>query len=717
MRRNLSVIALLILLAYPGAGREGMWVPLLLGQNNLAEMQQMGFRLSGEAVYDAGHPSMKDAVVIFGGGCTGALISGEGLLITNHHCGYRQIQRHSTVENDYLRHGFWATNHSEELPCEGLTVSFLKYMRDVTTEILEGTDTIADKDRRSARIHENSLRIEREARSENRYTAQVRPFFYGNQYYLHVYEVYSDIRLVGAPPSSIGKFGGDTDNWIWPRHTGDFSLFRIYAGKDNQPAPYSKENKPYQPVQYFPISAEGIHPGDFTMVFGYPGRTSQYSTSQAVDLILNQRNPDRIALRDRKLAIFGRYIEKDPAIRIQYAAKHASVSNAWKKWQGEILGLKRLNAMEQKHRFERDFENWARGKNLWEPGYERVFRESRQVHETYAPLIRASDYYSEIVFNGIEVFTLAAYIHAFARQAERSGEISDGARTALSRQVSGFYKDYCQPLDEDLMTALLPLLWEKLPPEFLPDGYRSAMKKYQAGKLLKELNRKSILVRSGDLLEWIGKTDYEGVRKIGKDPLMSLFLSLRTHFDTRIQPRVSSLEASMEEFMSLYLDGILKMKAGTALYPDANSTLRVSYGRVEGYEPTDGIRYLYQTTLGGIMEKDNPAIYDYDVPDRLKELFRAERYEPYGEDGKMPVCFVASNHTSGGNSGSPVIDGEGRLIGVNFDRCWEGTMSDILYDENLCRNIVLDIRYVLFIIDRFAGAGYLLEEMDISWQG
>ncbi len=695
--------------------REGMWVPALMKQYNLEEMRGMGFRLTAEDVYSAEQPSMKDAVVVFGGGCTGAFLSGDGLLITNHHCGYGHIQRHSTVEHDYLTHGFWAASREEELPCPGLRVSILRYMKEVTGEVLAGTDTIGDRDRRNRKIHENSLRIENGARDGNRFTAQVRPFFYGNQYYLHVYKVYTDVRLVGAPPSAIGKFGGDTDNWMWPRHTGDFSLFRVYAGKDNEPASYSTGNVPYKPVRYFPVHAGGVQPGDFTMVFGYPGRTTRYVTSHAVDLVMNQRDPDRVALRELKLDIFNRHMESNPAVRIQYAAKHAGVSNAWKKWQGEILGLKRLNAVENKRRSERAFEDWARTKGLWDNRYDAIFRESEILHRQYAPLIRASDYYSEIVTGGIELFALASRVDAFVKQARRTDGITPEARVSLCQQVSAFFRDYHAPVDEALFATLLPLPGEKLPPSYLPADYRNVMKRYPASRLVRAVYRKSLLADSVRLRKWVNSTDMAGLGALDKDPMMSLYLSLRSHLDTAIQPQARLLESRIEEGMALYLEGILKMEEGRPLYPDANSTLRVSYGRAEGYEPFDGVKYLYQTTLRGIMEKDNPAIYDYDVPDRLRELSEAGDFGPYARNGEMAVCFVASNHTSGGNSGSPVLDGNGRLIGVNFDRCWEGTMSDILYDPELCRNIVLDIRYVLFIVDRYAGAGYLLREMDISW--
>jgi len=711
--RKFLVILFLVCLFSALVAKEGMWVPALMKKYNLEEMQRMGFRLSAEDVYDVNHASMKDAVVIFGGGCTGELISAEGLLITNHHCGYSQIQRHSTLEHDYLTDGFWAKSKAGELPCPGLTVSFLEYMEDVTAKVMEGCDTIALESARGKKIGENAARLEREAAKNGKFRAQVRPFFYGNQYFLHVYKVYSDVRLVGAPPSSIGKFGGDTDNWVWPRHTGDFSLFRIYANVNNEPAEFSKENIPFAPARFFPISLKGVREGDFTMVFGYPGRTTRFLTPEAVDLIISQRDPDRIAIRDIKLEILNQFMKNDPKVRIQYAAKHAGISNAWKKWQGEVSGLKNYNAVAKKREYSSDFVTWAKQNNLWENNFDRFFRESQELHEQYAPLAKASDYYSEIVLGGVEAFTLAGYIRVFLNQMEREDGVTENARNSINRLVSGFFKNYHQPVDEQLIARLLPLLARDLRPEYLPAEFPGLMKKLSGEKIIAKVYRKSILTDSLRLKEFFAQTDPEKLRKISKDPLMALFLSLRNHYDTQINPQLLTLEAKIDEGMKHYVAGIMEMEKETPLYPDANSTLRVSYGQVEGYEPKNGVAYKYYTTLRGIIEKDNPEIYDYDVPDRLKALYESGDFGRYGSDGRLPVCFVASNHTSGGNSGSPVINGDGQLVGVNFDRCWEGTMSDIMYDPDICRNISLDIRYALFIIDKFAGAGYLIDEMEI----
>ena len=713
MKRVSLVLIVLLAFVVRLTAKEGMWVPTLLGKYNIEEMQQMGFKLTAQDIYDVNNASMKDAVVIFGGGCTGELISDEGLLITNHHCGYRSIQSHSTVDHDYLTNGFWAMNKSEELPNPGLTVRFLEYMKDVTGDVLAGTENLSGE-QKEEKIEQNSAKIKKEATENGKYSAQVKPLFYGNQYFLYVYKTYTDIRLVGAPPSAIGKFGGDTDNWMWPRHTGDFSLFRIYAGKDNEPADYSPDNVPFKPKKYFPISMKGIQPGDFTMVFGNPGSTMEYIPSEQVDMIMNQRDPDRIKIRDKKLQVIGADMQKDSKIRIQYAAKYAGISNAWKKWQGEIKGLKRLNAVNKKQAFEQAFKEWAQQSGRWQNEFKPVFENFNRLYAEYAPYIQASDYYSEIVFRGVETFQLASRINSIINSIEdNKQEQAKSQCKSAAEYLDSFFKDFNQPTDEKLFTTLLPVLENDLDAKFLPVAFTEEIQKYDADKLLKKVYLKSVLTEKEALKKVLQSENENQLLKLRKDPLVAMFNTLNFYYDTHIQSKVKSLKTEIDENMKKYMAGIMEMKKGTALYPDANLTLRVTYGKVEGYEPRDAVSYNYYTTVTGIMEKDNPAIYDYDVPARLKELYRTKDFGRYAVNGDVPVCFTASNHTSGGNSGSPVINANGELIGVNFDRCWEGTMSDIMFDPDRCRNISLDIRYALFLIDKFAGAGYLLDEMNI----
>ncbi|WP_321344344.1 S46 family peptidase [uncultured Draconibacterium sp.] len=713
MKKKSLLLLLLGLSLFQLSAKEGMWIPVLLEKYNLEEMQEMGFKLTAQDIYDVNHSSMKDAVVIFGGGCTGELISDEGLLITNHHCGYRQIQSHSTVEHDYLTNGFWAMNRDEELPNERLTVSFLEYMEDVTERVMAETENL-EGEAKDKKIKENTDRIVKQAKQEGKFTASVKPLFYGNQYFLYVYKVYKDIRLVGAPPSAIGKFGGDTDNWMWPRHTGDFSLFRIYADENNEPAEYSPDNVPFKPKKSFPVSMKGIQPGDFTMVFGNPGSTMQYWPHQAVDVTMNQRDPDRIMLRDKKLDIIGGDMKSDPKIRIQYAAKYQSISNSWKKWQGEIKGLQRLDAINKKLTYEEIFKSWAQQNGTWESEYKPVFDAFEKDYSKYAKYIKAYDYYREVVYRGVEIFGQAQTLNSIINNIENDqNERAEQLRSSMLNRLPGFFKDYNQPTDEELFAALMPVLINDLDASFLPSEVVETIKDFDREKLINKVYQKSVLTDRAKLEDLLKNGTEKQLLKLRKDPIIGMFNKLNFIYETAILPEVRKVNKSIDENMKVYMAGLMEMKKGQAFYPDANLTLRVAYGKVEGYEPNDGVKYKYFTTLTGIMEKDNPAIYDYDVPDKLKELYRNKDFGQYDVNGDVPVCFLASNHTTGGNSGSPVVNGNGELIGVNFDRTWESTMSDIMYDPEYCRNISLDIRYALFIIDKFAGAGYLLNEMSI----
>jgi len=713
MIRKFILLAVSITIILKLSAKEGMWIPILLEKYNLAEMQQIGFRLTASDIYDVNNASMKDAVVIFGGGCTGELISDEGLLITNHHCGYRQIQSHSTVENDYLTHGFWAMNRGEELPNPGLSVSFLEYMEDVTEKVFENTEGLSEAEKQT-QIERNTDEIRKAASERGKFSTQVKPLFYGNQYFLYVHKLYRDVRLVGAPPSAIGKFGGDTDNWMWPRHTGDFSLFRIYADANNEPAEYSPKNVPFKPKKFFPISMKGANHGDFTMVFGNPGTTTQYIPSQEVSLIMNQRDPDRIKIRDKKLEIIGTDMEKDAKVRIQYSAKYAGISNAWKKWQGEIKGLERLDAVNKKLEFEFEFKKWAQTNGIWDNEYKTVFENFSNIYPGYTQYIRASDYYAEIVSRGIEIFNLASQANTIVNRIEskQTDNLSD-LKGMFLKGLPGFFKDYNQPTDEKLFTELLPVLVNDIDKQFLPADFLQLMETSSSEKLLKNVYRKSMLTNQQKINQLMQADNEEVLKQLRKDPLVEMYRSLNFHHEVHIKPVVDSLNTQIQKNMKLYMAGIMEMRKDEQLYADANLSLRVTYGKVEGYQPQDGVAYKHYTTLSGIMEKDNPDIYDYDVPARLRELYETKDFGRYAVNGDVPVCFTASNHTSGGNSGSPVVNASGELIGVNFDRNWEGTMSDIMYDPQMCRNISLDIRYALFIVDKFAGAGYLLDEMEI----
>lgn len=712
MKRNFFIAFLLLLSCFVQAG-EGMWVPTLLNKYNIEEMQQMGFKLTAEDVYSINQNSMKDAVVIFGRGCTGGVISNEGLLLTNHHCGFSSIQSHSSLEQDYLTNGFWAMSREEELPNPDLTVKFLERMENVTDSVMLGTEKLEGEDLLD-KIQDNIYSIQKAANDSGKLEAIVKPLFHGNQYFLYIYKVFRDIRLVGAPPSSIGKFGGDTDNWMWPRHTGDFSIFRIYADKNNEPAEYSPDNVPYQPKKFFPISMAGINPDDFILIMGYPGSTNQYLPSFAVELIMSQSNPDRIKIRTQKLDILAKQMNADPEIRIKYASKYARTSNSWKRWQGEIKGLKRMNAIEQKQAFEKRFEEWYLSNDSLKERYGDVFGQFEKLYTDLYAFNRAYNYYEEIVFRGTDILKLAAMFPRRARAWEKMEEKNQFLFSeTLLKNVSNAFKNYDQATDEEIFVELLKLLKRDLSSSFLPEGFTQMIQKFNDEKLKKKIYRKSVFTDEARLTEMIKNFNAKNLKKIHKDPVFKLYHELRTHYLRNINVVYRDIKNEISNTQRRYMEGIQSMMSDGRLYPDANFTLRVAYGKVEGYQPRDAVTYKHYTSLKGIMQKDDPTIYDYNVPQKLRDLYRTKDFGPYQEEDHMPVAFTASIHTTGGNSGSPAINANGELVGLNFDRCWEGTMSDIMFDPDQCRNIMLDVRYVLFIIDKFADAGYLLNEIEM----
>ena len=710
MRKTFKTIAAAILAlagTFTAKADEGMWLPSLISQR-IVDMQEKGFRLSAEDIYNVNQASLKDAVVLFGRGCTGELISPEGLLLTNHHCGYGQIQQHSSVEHDYLRDGFWAMSREEELPNKGLSVSFLDRMEDVTSIILDGYDPKMTEEERAALVKKNSAALIEEAVKDGKgLRATVEALFYGNQYFLFVYREYKDVRLVGAPPSSIGKFGGDTDNWMWPRHTGDFSMFRIYADKNNDPASYSEDNVPYRPKKFFRVSTAGVQEGDFTFIYGFPGSTKEYIHSEGVRYIEEVGDPHKINLRTLRLDIMNRHQGQSQKVRIQYSSKNANVSNAWKKWQGEVKGIRKMKTVATKREYEKAFSAWAKGTE-----YEGLTDKIAALYAELEPYSFATDYYNETV----RTIELANFAMSTARLfTTKDGVVSfDNAKSA--ELAESFYKDWYLPIDKESFVAVMNEYEKNVPADFKPAFYKEQMEKYgTAAAWADDIFGTSLFV---DEARVKALTD-EDKAAVFADPAFVFFNEFLKWYSSDIQPQTTRINRELDLAYRDYMRGQMDFAEATdgpagreAFYPDANLTLRVAYGHIKGYSPADGVYYVPSSTIKGIMEKDNPNIFDYNIPQRLRDIYAMKDYGRWADaSGEVPVCFIATNHTTGGNSGSPVINENGDLIGLNFDRVWEGTMSDIVFDPEICRNIALDVRYVLFTIEKIGGASYLFDEM------
>ncbi|SNC61780.1 Peptidase S46 [Hymenobacter gelipurpurascens] len=717
---RLALLAITLFSLIPQArADEGMWLPLLLKQLNEADMQKKGLKLTAEQIYSINQGSLKDAVVQFGGGCTGEIISDQGLLLTNHHCGYSQIQSHSSVEKDYLTKGYWAMSREQELPNPGLTATFIVRMEDVTSQVLTGipTTSILEADREKL-VQANSQRVAQAAVQGTNYQAFVRPMFSGNEYYLFVTEVFQDIRLVGAPPSSIGKFGGDTDNWAWPRHTGDFSIFRIYAGPDNKPAPYSPDNKPFKPRHHLPISLGGVQPGDFTLVFGFPGRTNEYLTSWGVDEVYSLSNPAKIKVRDAKLRILDADMKASDKVRIQYAAKYASIANYWKKWIGETRGLKKLDAVTRKQQQEAQFQKWAEsGDEARKATYAALLPQFQKSYATVRDYTLARDYVTEAAL-GVELLFYANSLLPALDMLENkaSAEELAAAMEKLKKGAPGFFRNYSVATDQKVAAALLPFYANGTPAALLPAHVKSLQKQYATtgwNAYAEQLYGKSRLTSLESSLKVLDEVAKGNAQALRQDPAIQLVQAIVNNYRQQVLPTYNAATDNIALLQRTYVAGLRQQQTDRKFYPDANSTLRVAYGQVAGYEPADGTKYDFYTTLDGIMAKADPTNPEFEVPARLAELYKNKDYGPYAYKGSVPVAFIATNHTTGGNSGSPVINGSGELIGINFDRNWEGTMSDIMFDPDRVRNITLDVRYMLFVIDKYAGAGHLVKEMTL----
>jgi hypothetical protein len=714
MMKKLIILIAFIGFFSPVRSDEGMWLPMLINRLNYADMQKMGLKLTAEEIWSVNNSSLKDAIVIYGRGCTGEIISPEGLLLTNHHCGYGVIQSHSTTTNDYLKDGFWAMNRGEELSNPNLSVRFLQRMEDVTEQVLDAVRDIKDEAERIREIGKTMSQLGRDAVKGTHYEGVVREFFDGNGYYLFVYEVYTDVRLVGAPPSSIGKFGADTDNWMWPRHTGDFTLFRVYTGPDGKPAPYAKENVPLQPKHYLPISLEGVKEGDFSMILGYPGNTDRYLVSWGIDLNLNSTYPTRIDIRRKKLDIMMEDMQADPAIRIKYSSKYAGISNYWKNFIGMSKALKKLKVADTKRDLEARLAAWINADPVRKEMYGDVLKEMEEAYKTMEDFNVVRFYYVEAVRSGSELLSFALDLNQWVTYLKGDGVTAERTEHALNRYESmlkSMHKDLNLPTDQNLLAAMLDMYYRNVPVHQQPAMLRDIGKKYKGdfSKYAEQVFRKTMFTLPYKTLAELQKKD---PRVIEKDPLYQLAMAFEATIES-LKPRLDAVNLSLSKNKRLFMAALMEMDNDKVFYPNANFTMRLTYGTVGGYSPADAVEYLYITTMDGIMEKEDPDNWEFVVPDKLKELYKAKDFGPYGVDGKMPVAFLTNHDITGGNSGSPVINAKGELIGCAFDGNWEAMSGDIQFEAELQRTINVDIRYVLFIIEKYGEAKHLIDEMTI----
>ncbi len=719
----------LISIGFQLKAHEGMWIPMLL-QQNFTEMQRMGLKLTPEEIYSVNHSSLKDAIVGLsdspnpqGFFCTSEIVSDQGLLITCHHCGYASIQQHSSLKHNYLKNGFWAMSKKEELPNKGLTASILVRMADVTDSIVPHLSDTMSNQQRSAIVRPIIARLKKANSDSGKYNVVIKPFFAGNKYYMSVYIVYRDVRLVGAPPSSIGKFGGNTDNWMWPRQTGDFTLFRIYTAPDGSPATYSKKNIPLKPKYHLPISLNGIKTGDFAMVWGFPGRTNRYMTAPELEFRMEHYFPPLVKAFGKKLEIWKKHMDANPDVKIKYASNYAMIANSWKYFVGQIRGVKKQHVIEKKKAFDETFAKWVGESPKRQAKYGEALKDISDAFASESKTIEPLIYASITGAQGAELLSFAQKFSGLEGILKQYKETKGREQKAkklkqikkMSAELSGklqkMYKDYDMATDRDVFAAMTKMYFGKVPESLHPAYLDKMIKRYKNNftAFADYVFEKSHFSTEAKAKAFLAKPTLKGIKKDPAFILSQAYMAKLMDASAGFRAAAGKLDKGKR----LFMEGIMKMQPDKIFYPNANSTLRYSYGKVEGYYPRDAVHYLFQSHLYGVMQKENPNNPEFIVPKKLKELFKTKDYGPYGQDGKQDVDFLTTDDITGGNSGSPVINGKGELIGIAFDGNWEAMSSDIAYIPKLQRAIVVDIRYVLFIIDKYAGDTRLIDEMTI----
>lgn len=718
-----GLVVLGMLIQLPLRADEGMWLPLLVKRLNYDQMKKMGCKLTAEEIYSINNSSLKDAVVMLSGGsCSAEAISPEGLLLTNHHCGYEAIQTNSTVEHDYLTDGFYAKTKSDELPSGGITASFLVRIEDVTTRILNELNPNMSETERTAKVRQMYKTIEGEATNGNGYNASVKSFFNGNEYYLFVYETFTDVRLVGAPPESVGKYGGDTDNWMWPRHTGDFSLLRVYGNKDNKPAAPSPENIPYKPKHFLPISLDGVKEGDFTMVMGYPGTTDRYLTSYGVQMALDISNPAVVKIRDKKLKLMKEDMDASTDIRIKYAATYAQTANYWKYFIGQSQQLKNNNVVQKKTDLETKFKAWAGENPERQAKYGSALSDIEKAYGELRKVTLNRTYLNEAILQGASIGSIAFQMSQMKEMLADSSNPAEmaGAIAEIRAEVAAMYKDYNQPTDMKLMEAMIAMYAAEIPLDQQAPIFDTIRKKWNNDykAYVADIYNRSVFASADKFNKFL---DSPSASVLTNDPAVVFSGSVLDNYMANFRPQISEIQSRIERGNRAFVAGLREMMSKTMpdknFYPNANSTMRLTYGQIKEYDPRDAVEYEEYTTLKGVIEKEDPTNPEFVVPAKLKQLYNAKDYGIYGSNGELVTCFISTNDITGGNSGSMVVNGKGHLIGCAFDGNWEAMSGDIFFEDQVQRTISADIRYVLFLIDKLGGAGHIVDEMKLLRKG